>query len=31
MFEMMGVFLWDDPDHDQRFEITWIMVDQRNQ
>ena len=31
MFGMMGVFLWDDLDHDQRFEITWIMVDQMNQ
>ena len=31
MFGMMGAFLWDDPDHDQRSEITWIMVDQMNQ
>ena len=31
MFGMMGTFLWDDLDHDQRSEITWIMVDQMNQ
>ena len=27
----LGVaFLWDDPDQDQRSEITWIIVDQMN-
>ena len=26
----MGAFLWDDPDQDQRSEITRIMVDQMN-
>ena len=31
MLDSMGAFLWDDPDQDQRSEITWIMVDQMNQ
>lgn len=25
-----SVFLWDDPDQDQRSEITWIVVYQMN-
>ena len=30
MLDSMGAFLWDDPDQDQRSEITWIMVDHMN-
>ena len=31
MLDSMGAFPWDDPDQDQRSEITWIMVDQMSQ
>ena len=26
-----GAFLWDDPDQDQRSEITCILVDEMNE
>ena len=28
--DLGAAFLWDDPDQDQRSEITWIIVDQMN-